>query len=691
MARAVLGLSCWYHDSAAALVVDGRVVAAAHEERGSRVKFDARFPAHAVRTVLQEAGCRIGDVEAVVVADKPLLKTDRILMTALAMAPRGRRMFVAAFGARGEARFGVRGPLRRALARAVGERSRHVPPPQFVGHHEAHAAGAFFTSRFDESAVLCLDSVGEWSAVSAWRGSGHRLEPLWEQRFPHSPGLLYSAVTRWLGLRANVDEYKVMGLAAFGEPRFRDAMLERLVLLRDDGSFRLAAGFLAALDGRRDAKQLTELFGAPPSEPAGPDNRHAADVAASVQAVLEEIVLRSAASLREQTGIENLCLAGGVALNGRANGRLVREGGWREVWAQSAPGDAGNAVGAALIWSLGRLGARRPAEDVLAGARLGRSIATDTPTSGTLTAIAERLAKGQIVGWCHGRAEWGPRALGGRSILADPRDADMQDRLNRIIKQREGYRPFAPVVRHRDCGAWFPGVESCGLARWMLVTVPVPLSTAAAVPAAVHVDGSARVQVLHDENDPLAGLLDAFGQRTGVPILVNTSFNGPDEPIVDDESDARRAAARLGLDALVIGDRVLEPADFQPPAPPSAPAGWRDYLPAGAALVLAGLLWPSAQAGRPTVSWGGVIAGVLLALWAIAAPVCLRAARLLLLRAVRAALSLPGRLLLSLVWLLLLLPMSLAVCIAGFDPLDLRGTDSPRRAPPPGGPPGAPY
>lgn len=690
MPRAVLGLSCWYHDSAAALVVDGRVVAAAHEERGSRVKFDARFPATAVRTVLREAGCSIDDVEAVVLADKPLLKTDRILMTALALPPGGRRMFVGAFGPRGESRFAVRGTIRRQLARAVGARRRQIPPVAFVAHHEAHAAHAFFTSPYDDVAVLCLDAVGEWSAMSAWTGCGDALQPLWEQRFPHSPGLLYSAVTRWLGLRANYDEYKVMGLAGFGQPRFFDALLERLVSLREDGSFRLAPGFLAALDGRRDAPVLTAIFGRPPIAPPGPDDPLAADVAASVQAVLEEILLRSARALLAATGKRRLCLGGGVALNGVANGRLLREGGWEDVWAPAAPGDAGNALGAALAWSVRTLATGRPRGDALAGARLGRSVGRPAPSAETLAEVAARLASGQVIGWCQGRAEWGPRALGGRSILADPRNHDMREHLNLIVKQREGYRPFAPVMRADDAAEWFPDATSTGLTRWMLATLPAPPRVAKAAPAAVHVDGSARVQVLHDLADPLAELLAVFGRLTGVPLLINTSFNGPDEPIVDDEADARRTATRLGLDALVIGNQLLEPSSFDPPPAPLPSLRVSDFLPAALLALGTGFLWPSWRASAPSWSLAGIGAALLVAAWARFHLTSWRRARRGLIQAVRRLFALPGLAALYLAWLIVVLPVGLVGKAIGFDPLDLRGEDTPRR-PPSQGPFGAPY
>ena len=584
----LLGLSAFYHDSAAVLLEDGVIVAAAQEERFSRKKHDASFPRGAAAWCLTQA---TGPIDAVAYYEKPLLKFERILATSLAVAPRGFRAFAAAMPSWLREKLWLPKVIEDELARLGCRRV----PLYFTGHHEAHAASAFFASPYERAAILTLDGVGEWTTTALGRGAGNRLELTRQLEFPHSLGLLYSAFTHHCGFRVNSGEYKLMGLAPRGEPRFVDVILEHLLDLKPDGSFRLNLDYFGFLRGQRMTNdRFTALFGIPPRVPESPLTQPHCDLARSVQQVTEEIVLRLARTLHAETGEENLCLAGGVALNCVANGRLLKEGPFRRLWVQPAAGDAGGALGAALAVHHLHHRARRDADgrnDAMRGAFLGpeyddakiaealreRGLAADPlPREALLHRIAQRLEAGDVVGFFHGRAEFGPRALGARSILADPRSPDMQCRLNLKIKFRESFRPFAPVVLAERAAEWFDlDVPS----PYMLFTAPVTATRRRpdwrqgesweqrlqtlrlTIPAVTHVDHSARVQTVERAANPmLHAVLSAFEARTGCPVLVNTSFNVRGEPPVCRPEEAIDGFLRTEMDCLALGDYFIEKA-----------------------------------------------------------------------------------------------------------------------------------
>ncbi len=589
----VLGISAFFHDSAAALVQDGRIVAAAEEERFTRRKHDDRFPERAAAWCMGEAGLTADRLDAVVFYEKPLIKFERLLETALAFAPRGFRSFAAAMPPWLQRKL----HLPREIDRGLG--GAYSGPILFTTHHESHAASAFFPSPFEDAAILTLDGVGEWSTATWGTGHGNRIELREEMRFPHSPGLLYSAFTGYCGFRVNSGEYKLMGLAPYGEPRFADLILDRIVRLHDDGSFWLDQRFFRYCHGlTMTSPAFHALFGGPPRAAEGPITQREMDIASSIQRVTEEIVLRMARHVHARTGMRNLCMAGGVALNCVANGRLLREGPFERLWIQPAAGDAGGALGAALMHWHGHLGKPRApdATDAQRGSLLGpvyddASVVAALDRMGAMRetladdalaeAVAVELASGRIVGHFDGRAEFGPRALGNRSILGDPRDPSMQRRMNVAIKFRESFRPFAPAViegRQRD---WFDlDAES----PYMLLVAPVAAAhrgdaaaAAAArglaklkavtgdVPAITHVDGSARVQTVSAGRAPrFHAILRAFERRTGCPVLVNTSFNIRGEPIVHDPADAYRCFMLTDMDVLVVGNHLMR-KERQPP------------------------------------------------------------------------------------------------------------------------------
>ncbi len=587
----ILGLSAFYHDSAAALLEDGVIVAAAQEERFSRIKHDASFPRAAAAYCLAQAG---GPLEAVVYYEKPLLKFERILSTAIAVAPRGFRAFAAAIPDWLNRKLWLPALIEDELV-ALGA----APAPvHFAGHHESHAASAFFPSPFERAAILTLDGVGEWTTTALGRGNGNRLELLHEQRFPHSLGLLYSAFTHYCGFRVNSGEYKLMGLAPYGEPRFADLILRELLDLRSDGSFQLDLRYFGYLEGQAMThRRFATLFGAPPRAPDAPVDQHYCDVARSIQQVAEQIVLRLAHTLHHQTGEENLCLAGGVALNCVANARLLREGPFRRLWVQPASGDAGGALGAALAYHFLHDNAPRNVDgvhDAMRGAFLGPR-STDDEIAAALAAanlpaerlapadlparLAERLAAGDVVGFFQGRAEYGPRALGARSILADARSPAMQRRLNLKIKFRESFRPFAPIVLAERAQEYF---DLAVPSPYMLLTAPVTAAqrrevttgtslrerldaVRSTIPAVTHVDFSARVQTVDAATNPaLHAVLAAFAARTGCPVLVNTSFNVRGEPPVCRPREAIEGFLATDMDALALGPFFLEKRNLPP-------------------------------------------------------------------------------------------------------------------------------
>jgi carbamoyltransferase len=609
--RRILGISAYYHDAAAALVVDGEVRAAAQEERFTRRRHDPAFPAQAARWCLESAGLALADLDAVIFYDKPFLKFERLLETYLACAPHGLRSFVAAMPVWIKEKMLLKTELRREL-RALAVDGGPAPKLLFSEHHLSHAASAFYPSPFERAAVLCLDGVGEWATASAWVGDGTRLEPRWELHFPHSLGLLYSAFTAYTGFRVNSGEYKMMGLAPYGEPRYADLIRRHLVDVKPDGTFRLDMRYFGYATGlRMTSERFHALFGGPPRAADAPVDQRTMDLAASIQQVTDDIVLRLARTLRRETGERQLCLAGGVALNCVSNGLLAREGVFDELWIQPAAGDAGGALGAALVAWHQSGGERRPADgdDRMSGAYLGPAWSDEQiecfcreqalpherlAPAALAERVAARLAEGAVVGWMQGRMEFGPRALGNRSILADPRDPAMQRTLNLKIKFRESFRPFAPAVLRERVAEYF---ELERPSPYMLLVAPVrgwePLPPGASagiaglerlrgvrspLPAVTHVDGSARVQTVDRRTNPAFGdLIDAFANRTGVPVLVNTSFNVRGEPIVCSPTDAYRCFMATAMDLLVMGSCVLERA-AQPVDHPLL-AGRREFEP----------------------------------------------------------------------------------------------------------------
>ncbi len=606
--RRILGLSAYYHDAAAALVVDGRVVAAAQEERFTRRRHDAAFPAHAARWCLEFAGLAPDGLDAVVFYDKPFLKFERLLETYLACAPHGLPSFVAAMPVWIKEKLFLKSELRRQL-KALARDGTSLPRLLFSEHHLSHAASAFFPSPFERAAVLCLDGVGEWATASAWVGAGTQLAPRWELHFPHSLGLLYSAFTYYTGFRVNSGEYKMMGLAPYGEPRYAGLIRRHLVDVKPDGTFRLDMRYFGyATSLRMTTKRFHALFGGPPRRPGAPVDQRTMDLAASIQQVTDEIVLQLARSLRRETGERNLCLAGGVALNCVSNGRLIREGVFDDLWIQPAAGDAGGALGAALLAWHETGGARVSVTsgDGMSGAYLGPEWSDDAAERFcrdhglpyerlAVEQLAERvaglIAAGAVVGWMQGRMEFGPRALGNRSILADPRNPDMQRDLNLKIKFRESFRPFAPAVLCEQVQQHF---ELDHPSPYMLLVAPVRHAEAAPagiadglerlravrspLPAITHVDRSARVQTVdRSTNARFHDLIGAFSRNTGLPVLVNTSFNVRGEPIVCSPTDAYRCFMGTAIDVLVIGTCLLRRQD-QPPDHPLL-AGRREFEP----------------------------------------------------------------------------------------------------------------
>jgi carbamoyltransferase len=596
MSNRILGISAFYHDSAAALVIDGHLVAAAQEERFTRKKHDADFPAHAIAYCLAEAGIGVEDLDHVVFYEKPLLKFERLLETYLATAPLGFRSFLRALPVWLHQKL----HLPREMNRAFGGqyRRRYV----FTEHHEAHAASAFYPSPFDEAAILTIDGVGEWATASLGRGEGHRITLTHELQFPHSLGLLYSAFTYFCGFRVNAGEYKLMGLAPYGQPVFTDLILERMLDLRDDGSFRLDLSYFNYCHGlTMTSEKFHRLFGGPPRQPESPITQRELDVAASIQRVTEMIMLRMATHLHAITGARHLCLAGGVALNCVGNGRLLRESPFERIWIQPAAGDAGGALGAALfVWHQLLAQPRRAAQpDGQKASLLGPSVASSDIEAtlrrsnavyrcfGDEEELCEEVAglieAGKVVGWVQERMEFGPRALGSRSILGDARNPAMQRVMNLKIKFRESFRPFAPIVLRERAHEYFelpPGVES----PYMLLVAPVRADRRTAddapragldavnnvrsvIPAVTHVDHSARIQTVDAERNPrLCRLLHTFARRTGCPVMINTSFNIRGEPIVCTAADAYRCFMATDLDVLVLDSYVLL-KEQQPAAP----------------------------------------------------------------------------------------------------------------------------
>ena len=584
----ILGLSAFYHDSAAALVRDGVIVAAAQEERFTRVKHDPGFPHKAIEYCLGEAGITPAQIDHVAFYDKPLLKFERLLRTYLAYAPRGLRSFMKALP------IWLRQKLflPREIDKGLGD--AYEGPLYFTGHHEAHAASAFFPSPFEEAAVITLDGVGEWSTASWGVGRGNQVTLEQEVRFPHSLGLLYSAVTYYTGFRVNTGEYKVMGLAPYGEPKYADLFWKHIIDLKDDGSFWLDMKYFDYCAGlTMTSPAFHDLFGGPPRKPEARLTQREMDLAASVQLVCEEVMLKVARHVHKVTGLPNLCLAGGVALNCVGNGRIQREGPFEHIWIQPAAGDAGGALGSALLaWHHVLAQPRTPDPlDSLRGSALGPRTTTDEVVryldglgaryrriddeAALCAEIAELLDAGKVIGLVQGRMEFGPRALGNRSIIGDARNTAMQATMNLKVKFRESFRPFAPSVLEEDVGEYF---ELDAASPYMLLVAPVradrrkPMTEAqerlfgieklniprSDIPAVTHIDYSARVQTVNAARAPrYHAIISAFKQRTGYGVIVNTSFNIRGEPIVNTPADAYRCFMFTDMDALVLEDCIL--------------------------------------------------------------------------------------------------------------------------------------
>ena len=593
----ILGLSAFYHDSAAALIEDGRIVAAAQEERFTRKKHDAGFPGNAIEFCLERGGAGMSDVDFVAFYDKPFLKFERLLETYVAFAPRGFSSFKMAVPVWLREKLFQKNLLSRKL-RAFDAGFDWKNKLLFAEHHQSHAASAFFPSPYQDAVVLTMDGVGEWATTSAALGSGNRLEVIKEIHFPHSLGLLYSAFTYYTGFRVNSGEYKVMGLAPYGQPKFKDLILDNLIDLKEDGSFRLDQSYFNYCTGlTMTNRRFDALFGGPPRRADELLTQRHMDLAASVQAATEEVVLRLTRGLAKDTGARNLCLAGGVALNCVANGKVLRDGHFDNIWIQPAAGDAGGALGAALCAY--HLFQDRPrsvngARDAMEGGflgpdfeqgeierRLGAAGACYTvlDEDGVIDAAATALAAGKAVGWFQGRMEFGPRALGARSILGDPRSPDMQKLLNLKVKYRESFRPFAPSVLGEDAAEWF---EIDDPSPYMLLVADVvkgrrramteaehalfgidKLNVARSdIPAVTHVDYSARVQTVDKETNPCYhALITRFKELTGCPVVVNTSFNVRGEPIVCTPEDAFRCFMGTDIEMLVIGNCRLDKDD----------------------------------------------------------------------------------------------------------------------------------
>ncbi|MGE4062277.1 MAG: carbamoyltransferase [Rhodospirillaceae bacterium] len=599
MGYKTLGISSYYHDSAAALIDDDVILAAAQEERFTRVKHDSSFPAKAVEYCLTQAACKIRQLDAIVYYEAPDLKRHRQFMTYLQTAPRSLRNFM---------RFG-----RRILSGEVDIRSEIVREfdkltegidisnkLRFGLHHKSHAASAFYPSPFREAAILTVDGVGEWDTTTISRGDGHEITRLDTIEFPHSLGLLYSAATSYCGFKVNDGEYKLMGLAPYGVPRYADRIKERLISVKEDGSFRLILRCFDFLTGKKMfAPAFEDVFDGPARGRDEAVTQRHMDVAASIQVVTEEVLLKLARHAVGRAGSRNLCLSGGVALNCVANGKILRSGIVDRIWIQPAAGDAGNALGCAFAHYYEHAGKREPqSPDGMRGSRLGpafkhEDVVKELDALGAVYSVHDEselientvsaLNDGQVIGWFDGRMEFGPRALGGRSIIADPRRIDMQRTLNLKVKNRESFRPFAPIVLLEDASSWF---ELEGDSPYMLIVAPVrpqhrlPQSPADAaltgieklriprttIPAVTHVDFSARIQTVDQERSPrLYALLSAFKARTGLPMLVNTSFNVADEPIVRSPTEAYHCLVTTKIDKLVIGrcivDRESQPAE----------------------------------------------------------------------------------------------------------------------------------
>ncbi len=597
MSKLVVGISCFYHDSAASLLKDGEILAAAQEERFTRKKNDPRFPKNAIIYCLKSQGLDLRNIDAVIYYEKPLLTFERLLETYLGSAPRGIRSFISAMQVWLKEKLFLKVEIKKQLTSIQKEFTPDdkikLPKLLFSEHHQSHASAAFFPSPFEESAILCMDGVGEWATTSAWIGKKDKIDPLWEINFPHSLGLLYSSFTYYCGFKVNSGEYKLMGLAPYGKPIYVDLIKKNLIDIKDDGSFKLDIDYFKYHRGfRMTSQKFHKLFGSPPRKTETELTQFHMDIAASIQSVTEEIVIKIAKSLRKETGLKNLCLAGGVALNCVANGKLLEENIFDKIWIQPASGDAGSALGAAFIgcYSYFKIPRKIQIEDSMKGSFLGCKFSNEEIINylreikapfkkyddiELFSELAAKLEEGKVIGWFNGRMEFGPRALGGRSIIGDPRNKKMQSIMNLKIKYRESFRPFAPSILEEDLDSQFEIKEK---SPYMLLVAKLKkelckemtkaeeelfgiekLNIArSSLPAVTHVDYSARVQTVNPKTNPrYYALIKEFKRKTGCPTIVNTSFNVRGEPIVCNPQDAYRCFMRTEMDVLVLQNQML--------------------------------------------------------------------------------------------------------------------------------------
>jgi len=595
----ILGISAYYHDSAAALLIDGEIIAAAQEERFTRKKQDERFPVNAINYCLAEAQICISDIDYIVYYEKPLLKFERLLETYISCSPRGFKSYIKSMPIWLKEKLFLKKLLKTEIATIGNCSVNELPKLLFTEHHMSHAASAFYPSPFKKAAVLCVDGVGEWATTSVWMGEDNDLTPLWQMDFPHSLGLLYSAFTYYTGFKVNSGEYKLMGLAPYGNPTYVDLILDKLVDLKEDGTFRLNMKYFNYTTGlTMTSNNFHKLFGGPPRKPESQITQREMDIARSIQQVAEEIMLRLSRTIKKETGAENLCLAGGVALNCVANGRILREGIFKDIWIQPASGDSGGALGAALYaWHKYLKRPRNPDKnDSMKGSYLGPSQKLDEikeyldsveakykifEDDELYAKLAKILEEGKVIGWFQGRMEFGPRALGSRSIIGDSRNSKMQSVMNLKIKYRESFRPFAPSVLYERVGDYF---QLDHKSPYMLLVAQVEEGikvnmtkeqdelfgidklnvVRSAIPAVTHVDYSARVQTVHKEtNSKYYKLIKEFEKLSGCGVIVNTSFNVRGEPIVCTAEDAYRCFMRTEMDYLVLENFLLA-KDEQP-------------------------------------------------------------------------------------------------------------------------------
>ena len=593
----ILGISCFYHDSAAVLICDGEIISAVQEERFSRKKHDASFPKNAVKYCLKSNNLNLRDIQNIVYYEKPLLTFERLLETYIAVAPRGGRSFIAAMQVWLKEKLFLKVELKKSFKiiqeDITNDKATYIPEILFAEHHQSHAAAAFYPSPFEEAVILCMDGVGEWATTSAWIGKGKKIKPLWEISFPHSLGLLYSAFTYYCGFKVNSGEYKLMGLAPYGVPIYEKEIKENLIDIKDDGTFRLNMNYFKFHRGfRMTSQKFHKLFGSPPRNPEEKLTQFHMDLAASIQFVTEEIVIKLASSLKKETGMKNICLAGGVALNCVANGKLLEKNIFSDIWIQPASGDAGSALGAALLGWHEHFNKPRKINinDSMKGTFLGCNFSNEEiinylrkinapfetyQDEDLFEKIALQLEKGKVIGWFNGPMEFGPRALGGRSIIGDPRNKEMQSIMNLKIKYRESFRPFAPSVLEEDLESYF---EMKNKSPYMLLVSNVKKElcndmtekqkklfgieklniTRSKLPAITHIDYSARVQTVNKEtNSRYYNLINTFKKITNCPLIVNTSFNVRGEPIVCTPQDAYRCFMRTEMDILVLQNQLL--------------------------------------------------------------------------------------------------------------------------------------